>query len=159
MTVDFDATVLACLERMGLELPEPSAPAGSYLPAARSGNLLFLSAQMPIQDGKVVYPGRVGLDLTPEEGYAAAKIAGLNTLARIRAELGDFNALKQIVRIDGHVASADDFFDQPGVIDGVSDLFNAVLDDRAGHARTAFGPRILPKNISIELAVIAEIQD
>ena len=156
---DFDQTVLGRLDERGLSLPEPSAPAGSYLPAIRSGNLLFLSAQMPVLEGEVVYPGRVGLDLTAEQGYEAAKIAGLNSLARIRAELGSFNKLKQIVRIDGHVASSPDFFDQPAVIDGGSDLFNAVLGERAGHARTAFGPQTLPKNISIELVIIAEFAE
>ena len=153
----YDDLVLAKLAEQNLELPPPSPPAGSYKPAVISGNLMFLSAQLPYLNGDVVYPGQVGKDLTQEEGYEAAKIAGLNSLARIRAELGSFDRLKQIVRVDGHVASAPGFFEQPQVLDGVSDLFNQVLGDRAGHARTAFGPAQLPKNFSIELAVIAEI--
>lgn len=153
----FDDQVMHKLGEQNLDLPPPSPPAGSYKPAVISGNLMFLSAQLPYLNGDVVYPGQVGKDLTPEEGYQAAKIAGLNSLARIRAELGSFDRLKQIVRVDGHVASAPGFFDQPQVLDGVSNLFNQVLGDRAGHARTAFGPAQLPKNISVELAVIAEI--
>ena len=153
----YDDFVLTRLAEKQLELPPPSPPAGSYKSVVISGNLMFLSAQLPYLNGEVIYPGQVGKDLTAEEGYEAARIAGLNSLARIRAELGSFDRLVQIVRVDGHVASAPGFFDQPQILDGVSDLFNEVLGDRAGHARTAFGPSQLPKNISIELAVIAEI--
>ena len=92
-----------------------------------------------------------------EQGCEAARIAALNALARIHQDLGSFEPLAEIVRVDGHVASAPGFFDQPRVVDGASDLFNAVLGARSGHARTAFAPPALPMNVSVELAVIVRI--
>ncbi len=154
---DFDRSVHEALSRLNLVLPKPASPAGSYKPAVAAGDLLFLSAQVPYADGELVYRGRVGAELTLEQGYEAARTAALNALARIHQVLGSFEPLAEIVRVDGHVASAPGFFDQPRVVDGASDLFNAVLGPRSGHARTAFAPPALPMNVSVELAVIARI--
>jgi enamine deaminase RidA (YjgF/YER057c/UK114 family) len=149
--------VLERLAALGLALPPAPQPLGAYRAVVQSGALLFLSGQLPIRDGAVVQRGAVGAALTVEQGRAAAELCALNALAQIARFLGGFERLKQIVRVDGYVASAPGNFDQPKVLDGASDLFARVLADRAGHARTAFAVPQLPANAAVELAVIAEV--
>lgn len=145
------------LAELGIALPAAPQPLGAYRAAVQSGPLLFLSGQLPIGDGVLRYAGRVGAELTTEEGRAAAEMSALNALAQIRSFLGGFGRLRQIVRMEGYVASAPDFHAQPMVLDAASELFVRVLGDRAGHARTAFAVEHLPANAAIELVVIAEI--
>jgi enamine deaminase RidA (YjgF/YER057c/UK114 family) len=147
----------ALWDETGLVLPEPPSPAGNYQAVVRAGDLLFVSGQFPVRDGRLVYAGRVGAELSLEQGYRAAELAALNVLAQIRRALGGLAALREIVRVEGHVASAPGFFHQPRVLDGASDLFARVLGIRAGHARTAFAPPALPMNAAVELAVIAAV--
>jgi len=146
------------IEELGLELPAPPKPAGNYSAAVRAENLLFISAQLPIENGEPRYLGRVGAELTEEQGYAAARLAALNVLAQIKAALGGFGRLAQLVRVEGHVASAPDWHDAPKVLDGASDLFLQVRGDRGRHARSAFTPSRLPKNFAVELVVTAALQ-
>jgi len=146
------------LAALGLALPNAPKPLGSYTAVSQTGNLLFISGQVPLADGKLVYTGRVGAELTIEEGQRAAQLVALNVLAQISKYLGGFDRLHHIVRLEGHVASAEGFYDQPAVLDGASDLFAAVLGDKAGHARTAFSQTQLPANVTLILAVIAEIR-
>lgn len=127
-------TVEQKLAELGLALPEPPNPLGSYTAVSEAGNLLFVSGQLPLVDGKVAYSGRVGEQLSVDDGKHAARLAALNVLAQIRRHLGGFERLRKIARVEGHVSSADGFFGQPAVIDGASDLFAAVLGDKAGHA-------------------------
>ncbi|BAU49387.1 endoribonuclease [Sulfurifustis variabilis] len=143
------------LNELGIVLPERSRPAGNYLPACRCDRLLFVSGQFPLENGRLKFAGQIGRDLTPEDGYAAARLACLNALAHVRHETDGWQQLDGIVRIDGHISSASEFHGQPKVLDGASDLLKAVLQDRAGHARTVFGHSVLPLNSSIELVVIA----
>jgi enamine deaminase RidA (YjgF/YER057c/UK114 family) len=150
--------VLERLAALGLALPPAPQPLGAYRAVVQSGTLLFLSGQLPIRDGAVVHRGAVGAALTVEEGRAAAGLCALNALAQIHRFLGGFERLKQIVRVDGYVASAPGNFDQPKVLDGASDLFARVLVERAGHARTAFAVPQLPADAAVELAVIAEVR-
>jgi len=145
------------LKEIGLTLPNPPKPAGNYQPWILSDNLLYLSGQFPIQDGKLIYTGRVGAERTEAEGYAAARMAALNVLAQIHAALGGFDRLKTLLRVEGHVASAPDWSNAPKVLDGASDLFAAALSERGRHTRTAFTPSRLPLNLTVELVVTAVI--
>ncbi|WP_420991694.1 RidA family protein [Cupriavidus sp. 30B13] len=142
---------------LGLTLPAPPQPLGSYTAVSEAGELLFVSGQLPLRDGKLLYQGQVGGKLTPEDGRQAAQLAALNVLAQIRAHLDGFGRLVRIVRLEGHVSSAEGFFGQPAVLDGASDLFAAVLGDKAGHARAAFSQTQLPANAAVILVAIAQI--
>ncbi|MEY1593343.1 RidA family protein [Burkholderia sp. Bmkn7] len=150
-------TVEQKLAELGLALPEPPNPLGSYTAVSEAGNLLFVSGQLPLVNGKVAYSGRVGEQLSVDDGKHAARLAALNVLAQIRRYLGGFERLRKIARVEGHVSSADGFFGQPAVIDGASDLFAAVLGDKAGHARSVFSLRQLPADAAVALVVIAAI--
>ncbi|MCA3185077.1 MULTISPECIES: RidA family protein [unclassified Cupriavidus] len=151
-------SVEARLAELGLTLPPPPQPLGSYTAVSRAGDLLFISGQLPLQDGKVVWQGQVGRDLTVAEGKQAAQLAALNVLAQIHAHLGGFARLDHIVRVEGYVASAPGMLDQPAVVDGASDLFAAVLGDKAGHARAVHAQTQQPANAAVILVVIAQIR-
>ena len=146
------------LAALGLALPQPPQPLGSYTAVSQAGDLLFISGQLPLQDGKVLWKGQVGKDLTIDEGKRAAELAALNVLAQIDAHLGGFERLDHIVRVDGHIASAPGWFAQPAVLDGASDLFSDVLGDKAGHARAISAHFQQPANASVILVVIAQIR-
>jgi enamine deaminase RidA (YjgF/YER057c/UK114 family) len=146
------------LAELGLELPQPPQPLGSYTAVSEAGNLLFISGQVPLRDGKLVYTGRVGDQLTLNDGRQAAQLTALNVLAQISRHLGGFERLHHIVRVEGHVSSVDGFYDQPAVLDGASELLAHVLGDKAGHARSAFSHSQLPANATVILVVIAQIE-
>lgn len=142
-----------------LELPAPPQPLGRYTAVSRAGDLLFISGQLPLRDGKVVWKGELGKDLTIEEGKQAAELAALNVLAQIDKYLGGgFERLDHIVRLDGYITSAAGFVDQPAVLDGASNLFADVLGEKAGHARAAFAQSRQPGNAAVILVVIAQIK-
>ncbi|MDP6777939.1 MAG: RidA family protein [Candidatus Latescibacteria bacterium] len=146
------------LIQMGLTLPEPPQPAGAYVRARRSGDIIYVAGQIPTVDGEVRYSGKVGADLTLEEGYEAAKLCGLNALAVLRAEAGSLNNIAQLVRVAGFVCSADGFTDQPKVINGASELFAEVLGEAGRHARVAVGVNELPLGSAVEVEVMAEVR-
>jgi enamine deaminase RidA (YjgF/YER057c/UK114 family) len=146
------------LAQLGLRLPPPPKAAGNYQPWIIAGNLLFLSGQLPIENGQLRYTGQVGAELSEEEGYAAARLSGLNVLAQIQSALGGFERLESLLRVEGHIASAPGWTNAPKVLDGASDLFLAVLEERGRHARAAFIPPRLPFNLTIELVVTAAIR-
>ncbi|REE90718.1 RidA family protein [Cupriavidus plantarum] len=146
------------LAARGLTLPAPPQPLGSYTAVSRAGDLLFISGQLPLREGKVVWQGQVGRDLTIEQGKQAAQLAALNVLAQIHAHLGGFEQLDHIVRLEGHVTSAQGSFDQPAVLDGASDLFADVLGEKAGHARAAYSQTQQPGNAAVILVVIAQVK-
>jgi len=140
------------LQEHGYTLPSaPPQPAGLYEPFRLHGGIGFLAAQVPGYE--VEWLGRVGEQLTPEKGQQAAARAALNALSRIREALGGFERLAGLLHVAGHVASADNFRDQPWVLDGASRLFRAALLERGRHTRTAFAPLNLPRNISVELEI------
>jgi enamine deaminase RidA (YjgF/YER057c/UK114 family) len=147
------------LAELGLKLPPAPKPAGNYAAFVRAGNLLFISAQLPIENGELRYVGRVGLELTEAQGYAAARMAALNVLAQIRAALGGFDRLQTLLRVEGHVSAAPGWHNTPKVLDGASDLFAAVLGERGAHTRAAFNPPSLPYNLAVELVVTAAVKD
>ncbi|SOZ17657.1 conserved hypothetical protein, YjgF_like1 domain [Cupriavidus taiwanensis] len=146
------------LAARGLALPQPPQPLGSYTAVSQAGDLLFISGQLPLQDGKVIWEGQVGKDLSVDEGKRAAELAALNVLAQIDAHLGGFARLDHLVRVDGHIASAPGWFAQPAVLDAASDLFRDVLGDKAGHARTISSHFQQPGNAAVILVVIAQVR-
>jgi enamine deaminase RidA (YjgF/YER057c/UK114 family) len=145
------------LREMGLSLPPAPAGVGAYVTWVRTGNLVFTSGQLPWRDGKLLYPGKVGAEVSVEQGYQAARQAALNALAQLKAAAGDLEKVRQIVRVEGLVHAAPGFQEHPKVLDGASELFNAVLGPRGRHARTALGINEMPLNAAVQLCVIAEV--
>ena len=142
------------LRELNLQLPPPPQPAGAYTRAIRTGNLIFVSGQLPMAEGKIQYAGTLGGDLDVESGYAAARLCALNALSVLKAETEDLDGIS-IVRLGGYVASAPGFFDQAKVINGASDLMAEVLGEKGIHARLAVGAPSLPLGAAVELEVIA----
>jgi enamine deaminase RidA (YjgF/YER057c/UK114 family) len=157
-SVSFDSVVQKKLRELGFVLPTAPKPAGNYSAFVRAGNLLFLSGQFPIHNGSGAIKGRVGVELTEEQGYIAARIAALNVLAQIRAALGNFNQLETLLRVEGYVASGPNWNDTPKALDGASDLFVEALSDRGSHARSAINVPRLPYGFAVELVVTAAIK-
>jgi enamine deaminase RidA (YjgF/YER057c/UK114 family) len=151
--MSFDAR----LEALGLELPAAPKPVASYIPAVRSGQLLFLSGMLPFRNGQLTCTGKVGRELTTDQGSAASRIAVLNALAVARQELGTLDRINKVVRMVGHVASAEGFGQQPAVINGASDLLVQIFGDAGRHARVAIGVAELPLNAPVELELILEV--
>jgi len=148
----------AKLKQLNIVLPAAPQPVASYIPAVRAGDLLFLSGTGPFKDGKIVFAGKLGRDLTVEQGYEAARLTVLNALAIVRKELGSLDRVLRIVRVSGHVASADGFTQQPAVINGASELLVEIFGEAGRHARLALGAAELPLNMAIELELILEIR-
>jgi enamine deaminase RidA (YjgF/YER057c/UK114 family) len=146
----------ARLKELGIELPEVAKPLASYVPAVRSGNLVFTSGQLPTQTGKLAETGKVGADVTPEQGKALARICVLNALAAVDSLVG-IDAVARVVKVVGFVASAPGFNGQPGVVNGASDLLTEVFDDRGSHARSAVGVSELPLDAPVEVELVVEV--
>ena len=147
------------LKELGIELAQPTTPMGSYVNAVRTGNLLYLAGKGPGLPGKPLPVGKVGREFTIEEGYQHARSTGLSILAAIKAELGDLDRVKRIVKVLGMVNAMPDFGHQPEVINGCSDLFVEVFGERGRHARSAVGMGSLPRGIPVEVEVIVEVED
>lgn len=149
----------AKLQELEITLNTPSAPVANYVNAVRTGNLIFLAGKGPRKaDGENI-TGKLGADLTIEQGYEAARITGINQLSVLKAELGNLNKVKRIVKVKGMVNCTPDFKDQPKVVNGYSDLMVAVFGDRGKHARAAVGMGSLPSNIAIEVEMIVEVYE
>lgn len=146
-------------KEMGLILPEVPPAAGAYVPAVRSGNLVFCSGQGPYKDGSFVYIGKVGDKVSLEDGYKAARIACLNCLSEICSLIGSLNNIKRIVQLRGFVNSAPDFHEQPKVINGASELLLEIFGEEGKHARCALGTSNLPVNIPVEIEMAVEVKD
>lgn len=153
------AKIEAKIEELGITLPSAPAPMANYVTARRVGNLLYFSGAGPFEEGKPVVFGKVGNELTKEEGYQAARLTGLNLISQLKNELGDLDRVKQFVKVQAFVASAPDFMEQPAVMNGVSDLFVEVFGENGKHARTAVAVSQLPFNIPIEVEIIVEIDN
>ncbi|MBI3090798.1 MAG: RidA family protein [Candidatus Tectomicrobia bacterium] len=148
----------AKLERMGLKLPTPMKAAGTYEPAIRVGNLVFVSGVGPRKDGALVYKGKVGRDISMEEGYAAAKLCAVNSLGNIKAIVGDLDQVERIVKVLGFVNAPEGFEKSPLVINGFSDLLVELWSERGRHARSAIGVAALPSNISVEVEMVVQLK-
>ena len=148
----------ARLKDLGITLPEPSKPVANYIPAVRVGNLLFLAGHGPLRDGKATARGKLGKDLSVEDGYKVAHEVGLNLLGSARAALGSLDKVKRLVKVLGMVASAEGFNDQPKVINGFSDLMVEIFGENGRHARSAVGMAELPMGIPVEIEMILEVE-
>lgn len=146
------------MKELGVSLPDLPPAAGAYVPAVRTGNLIFCSGQGPFKDGKFAYIGRVGETLSLEEGYEAARIAALNCLAEICSVAGTVNNIVRIVQVRGFVNSRADFTDQPKVVNGASELLIDIFGDAGKHARCALGTSVLPGNIPVEVEMVVEVR-
>ena len=146
------------LEELGISLPEPARPVAAYVTAVRSGNMVYVSGQLPVVEGRPAHLGRLGADgLSLEEGVEAARRCAVNVLAVLKAELGELARVRRVVKVTGFVASAPDFHDQPKVINGASELFMAVFGDAGRHARSAVGMAALPLGVPVEVEAIVEV--
>lgn len=145
------------LKELGIDLPDIASPLGSYKPASVTGSLLFVSGQLPLSGGKLVFEGKVGADVSPEDAALAARQSAINVLAVLKKELGTLDNVKKIVKVTGYVASAPGFTAQAGVLNGASDLFFDVFGEEGRHARAAVGVSELPLNAPVEVEIVAEI--
>ncbi len=152
------ADVYSRLAELGMTLPSVATPAGSYLPAVRSGNHVYVSGQLPLIDGALPATGKVGAEVSPEQANELAARCALNALAALEQLVG-LAAVTRIVKVTGFVASAAGFTGQPGVVNGASDLFAAVFGEAGRHARSAVGVAELPLNAPVEIEVIAEVTE
>jgi enamine deaminase RidA (YjgF/YER057c/UK114 family) len=144
------------LADLGIELPEVVPPAAAYVPAKRSGSLVYTAGQVPIVAGKLAAAGKVGADVDPERAKQLARICALNALSAVNALVG-IDAVVQVVKVVGFVASAPGFTGQPAVVNGASELFGEVFGEAGAHARSAVGVAELPLNAPVEVELIVEV--
>ena len=148
------------LAEMGLELPAPGDPVGNYVSAVRTGNILFVAGHVPrMPDGSFLNPGKLGRDVTVEQGYQSAQRAMLNCLSSVKANIGDLDKVKRVIKLLCMVNTAGDFGDQPSVANGGSDLLVSLYGDQGRHARSAVGMGGLPANVCVEIEMIVEVED
>lgn len=147
------------LNRLGLSVPPAPAAVAAYEPWVRTGNLVFTSGQLPWRDGRMAFTGRLGAELTVEQGYQAARQCALNVLAQLKAATGDLEKVRRLVRVEGYVHCAPGFRGHPQVLNGASELFNAVFGARGAHARLAVGISDMPLDAAVQLTVTAEVAD
>ncbi|MBX3327637.1 MAG: RidA family protein [Nitrospira sp.] len=147
----------AKLKELGVTLPDPPKPVANYVPVVRVGDLLFLSGVLPSRDGQLIMTGKLGQELTIEQGKEASRVAVLNGLSIIRHAAGSLDRVKQIVKMVGHIASAPGFTDQPQVLNGASDLLVALFGDAGRHARVAVGAAELPRQAPVEIELIVQL--
>ncbi len=147
------------LKEKGFDLPAAPAPAGNYVPAVRTGNLLYLSGVLALKDGEISHEGPVGDKQTVESAYEAAQICTLNALANLKAAAGSFDAVKRIVFVNGYVYAVDGFAESPRVINGASDLLGELFGEKGRHARAAVAVNGLPKKSAVELQLVVELVD
>ncbi|SOJ57778.1 hypothetical protein MSIMFB_05256 [Mycobacterium simulans] len=146
----------ARLGQLGVALPQVTAPLAAYVPAVRTGNLVYTAGQLPFEAGKLVRTGKVGADVNPEEGKALARLCALNALAAVDSVVG-LDAVTRVVKVVGFVASAPGFNGQPSVVNGASDLLGEIFGDQGAHARSAVGVSELPLDAPVEVELIVEV--
>ena len=144
------------LAQLNITLPTPPKPAGSYIPVVTSGNLAFVSGQIPMQDGKVLFLGKVPTEKSIEDARDAAKLCGINLLAQLKANLGSLDRITKIVRVSGFVNCTPEFSEHPKVINAASDMFFEIFGDKARHSRIAVGVSSLPLNSTVEIDMTVE---
>ena len=151
-------TVDARLAELGIEIPPPASPAANYVPFVRSGNLVFVSGQIPMVNGKIEGVGVVGKDLTTDEARKIAEICAKNLIAQAKAACdGDLDKIARVVKLGGFVRCTPDFTEQPEVVNGASDLMVAVFGDKGRHARFAVGTNALPRGVAVEVEAVFEL--
>ena len=147
------------LVEMGLTLPEVAVPLASYIPAQRSGNMVYTSGQLPLVDGELIATGKVGADVDEVTAIECARVCALNALAAIVSVVGDIDRVARVVKVVGFVASAPNFTGQPAIINGTSNLLGEIFGDAGVHARSAVGVAALPKDAPVEVEMIVEVSD
>lgn len=153
-------SIQARLTELGLEIPTPVAPVANYVPFVLSGNLLSISGQIPMKDGKLAFEGKVGADVTEENARAAARLCAINLVAQMSAACdGDLDRVARIVKLGGFVNCVDGFGGQPQVINAASDLMVDIFGDAGRHSRSAVGVNALPLNVPVEIDALVEIRD
>lgn len=145
------------LRALGLELPDVPAPAGSYVPAVRTGNLIFTAGQVPFEDGQLSHTGKVGEDVSIEEAQEAARVCALNAIAAAASEAGGLDDIRRVLRLTGYVASASGFNRQPEVVNGASDVIGEIFGEAGLHARSAVGVAELPLGAPVEVELVVEV--
>lgn len=150
MPDEFEARLAA----LGLSLPSPPGPAANYVPFCFAGNLLYIAGQLPRGPSGIAYPGRLGAEVSLEQGQEAARLCCLNILSQVKAAVGHFSRVSRCVRLNGFVSATPEFFDHPAVINGASDLMVALLGDKGQHTRIAVGVASLPANAPVEIDAI-----
>ena len=145
------------IAELGLELPADSPPLAAYVPAVRTGNLVFTAGQLPRRGGELVATGKVGGEVTPEVAAEAAAACALNALAALKGEIGELSAVRRVVKVVVFVASTPDFTGQPAVANGASELLGTVFGDAGVHARSAVGVAALPLDVPVEVEVVVEV--
>ena len=149
----------AKIEKLGLQLPSPAKPVANYVPAVRTGSLVFLSGHGPMREDGSLINGKLGSDLKVEEGYEAAKRVALGLLGSLKGLIGDLDKVTRIIKLLGMVNCESTFKDHPQVINGASDFLVEVFGDKGKHARSAVGMNALPFNISVEIEMVVEVED
>jgi enamine deaminase RidA (YjgF/YER057c/UK114 family) len=146
------------MKELGFTLPETVKPLAAYIPAIRTGDYVYTSGQVPFADGKLKYGGKIGSDLSIEEGQKAAELCALNALSAIKSVIGDLNKIEQIVKVTVFVNSADGFSDQPKVANGASEFLGKIFGEAGKHARSAVGANGLPVNSAVEVEMIVKVK-
>ena len=152
-------TVESRLAEIGLTLPEIAVPVAAYVPAVRSGNLIFLSGQLPMVNGELPQTGKVGGTVTPDEAHELAKICALNGIAAVKGLIGDLEKVVRIVKVTGFVASVPDFVSAPIVVNGASNVLLQAFGDKGVHARSSLGVAALPLDAPVEVELIVEVSE
>jgi enamine deaminase RidA (YjgF/YER057c/UK114 family) len=145
------------LGELGLAVPEVAKPVASYVPAVRSGSYVYTSGQVPLREGRLVTTGKVGGEVTPEDALECARQCALNAMAAVKAEIGDLDLVKRVVKVVCFVASTPEFTGQPQVANGASDLLGQAFGDAGVHARSAVGVAVLPLDAPVEVEIIVEV--
>jgi len=158
ISITYAQSVEETLTKMGITLFTPAKPMANYVKAVRTGNLLFLAGHVCTRADGSGITGKLGKDLTIEQGYEAARVATISLLSTLKAELGSLDRVKRIVKVTGFVNSAPDFGDQPKVVNGCSDLLVATFGERGKHARSAVGMGALPSNYAVEIELVVEVE-
>jgi enamine deaminase RidA (YjgF/YER057c/UK114 family) len=151
-------TIEEKLAEMGIELPTPPKPVAAYVPCVQAGNLVFLSGQLPVKDGRVMAVGAVASHCSLEEAREGAKLTAINILAQLKAYLGSLDQIKRIVRLEGFVQSENGFYKQPEVMNGASEFLAEVFVEKGKHTRIAIGVNELPLNATMQIAAIIEVE-
>ncbi|HVB10331.1 MAG TPA: RidA family protein [Bacillota bacterium] len=148
----------AKVKELGIAIPEAAKPLAAYVPAVRHGGVLYVSGQLPSVAGQVQWKGKVGRDVSPEDGYKAARLCALNALGAARAELGSLDRIVRVLRVGGFVNSAPGFTGQPGVVNGASELLGEIFGDAGKHARAALAAPELPLDAAVEIEFLFAVE-